>query len=34
MQAYIDYAAGKLVDQEYDEDELAMALAGLPAVAA
>ncbi|HEX4949184.1 MAG TPA: TrpB-like pyridoxal phosphate-dependent enzyme [Blastocatellia bacterium] len=33
MQAYIDYAAGKLVDQEYDEGELALALAGLPAVA-
>jgi tryptophan synthase beta chain len=32
MQAYIDYAAGKLVDQEYDEGELAMALAGLPSV--
>jgi hypothetical protein len=24
--------AGKLVDQEYDEAELAMALAGLPSV--
>jgi tryptophan synthase beta chain len=33
MQAYIDYQAGKLVDQNYDEAELAMALAGLPAVA-
>jgi tryptophan synthase beta chain len=32
MQAYIDYTAGKLVDQEYDESELAMALAGLPSV--
>jgi tryptophan synthase beta chain len=32
MQAYIDYTAGKLVDQEYDENELAMALAGLPSV--
>ena len=32
MQAYIDYQAGKLVDQDYDEAELAMALAGLPAV--
>lgn len=32
MQAYIDYHAGKLVDQHYDEAELAMALAGLPAV--
>jgi len=33
MQAYIDYFAGKLVDQNYDEAELAMALAGLPAAA-
>jgi tryptophan synthase beta chain len=32
MQAYADYFAGKLVDQNYDERELAMALAGLPAV--
>jgi tryptophan synthase beta chain len=32
MQAYSDYFAGKLVDQEYDERELAMALAGLPSV--
>ena len=32
MQAYTDYFAGKLVDQEYDEAELAMALAGLPSV--
>ncbi|MGA8053946.1 MAG: TrpB-like pyridoxal phosphate-dependent enzyme [Burkholderiales bacterium] len=32
MQAYMDYFAGKLVDQEYDEGELAMALAGLPSV--
>jgi len=32
MQAYIDYASGKLVDQHYDEAELAMALAGLPSV--
>jgi tryptophan synthase beta chain len=32
MQAYQDYFAGKLVDQEYDESELAMALAGLPSV--
>jgi tryptophan synthase beta chain len=32
MQAYIDYAAGKLKDQHYDEQELAMALAGLPSV--
>jgi tryptophan synthase beta chain len=34
MQAYIDYFAGKLTDQKYDEKELAMALAGLPSVAA
>ena len=34
MQAYTDYFAGKLVDQQYDEKELAMALAGLPAVKA
>jgi tryptophan synthase beta chain len=32
MQAYIDYSAGKLVDQDYDPAELAMALAGLPSV--
>ncbi|MCC6211854.1 MAG: TrpB-like pyridoxal phosphate-dependent enzyme [Burkholderiales bacterium] len=34
MQAYIDYFAGKLSDQRYDESELAMALAGLPSVTA
>ncbi len=34
MQAYIDYHAGKLVDQSYDEAELAMALAALPSVPA
>ena len=34
MQAYTDYFAGKLTDQTYDENELAMALAGLPSVAA
>ena len=34
MQAYTDYFAGTLVDQPYDEGELAMALAGLPSVAA
>jgi tryptophan synthase beta chain len=33
MQAYMDYFSGKLTDQEYDESELAMALAGLPSVA-
>ncbi len=32
MQAYMDYFGGKLVDQQYDEAELAMALAGLPSV--
>jgi tryptophan synthase beta chain len=32
MQAYSDYFAGSLLDQEYDESELAMALAGLPSV--
>jgi tryptophan synthase beta chain len=32
MQAYIDYFGGKLQDLEYDEAELAMALAGLPSV--
>ena len=32
MQAYMDYFAGKLDDQDYDESELAMALAGLPSV--
>ena len=32
MQAYSDYFSGKLVDQDYDERELAMALAGLPSV--
>jgi tryptophan synthase beta chain len=34
MQAYIDYFGGKLKDLEYDEAELAMALAGLPSVRA
>jgi tryptophan synthase beta chain len=34
MGAYIAYFEGKLVDQDYDHKELAMALAGLPAVAA
>jgi tryptophan synthase beta chain len=32
MQAYMDYFAGKLKDIDYDEKELAMALAGLPSV--
>jgi len=34
MSAYQAYFAGKLVDQHYDEAELAMALAGLPSVPA
>lgn len=34
MAAYTDYFNGKLVDQPYDEAELAMALAGLPSVPA
>ena len=32
MQAYIDFQAGKLADIDYEEAELAMALAGLPSV--
>jgi tryptophan synthase beta chain len=32
MQACIDYFSGKLHDLDYDEGELAMALAGLPSV--
>jgi tryptophan synthase beta chain len=32
MQAYQDYFDGRLTDQSYDEQELAMALAGLPSV--
>ena len=34
MSAYSSYFAGKLVDQAYDEKELAMALSGLPSVPA
>ncbi len=34
MQAYIDYQAGNLLDLEYAEDEVALALAGLPSVPA
>jgi tryptophan synthase beta chain len=34
MQAYTDYFAGRLEDRSLDEAELAMALAGLPAVPA
>ena len=33
MQAYTEYFSGKLEDRNYDEQELAMALAGLPSVA-
>ena len=32
MQAYIDYHAGKLRNYAYPENEIAMALAGLPTV--
>ncbi len=32
MQAYIDYFAGRLEDREYDEGDLALALAGLPGI--
>jgi tryptophan synthase beta chain len=32
MQSYIDYQAGKLENYEYPEEEIAMALAGLPVV--
>ena len=31
-QAHLDYHAGKLQDYEYPEEEIAMALAGLPTV--
>ncbi len=34
MQAYMDFAQGKLRDEDYNEDELGLALAGLPKVAA
>jgi tryptophan synthase beta chain len=34
LQAYTDYQAGKLKDFEYAEEEVAMALAGLPPVSA
>jgi tryptophan synthase beta chain len=33
MQAYTDYLAGELQNYEYPEEEIAMALAGLPSVA-
>jgi tryptophan synthase beta chain len=32
MQAYTDFQAGKLKDFEYSEEEVAMALAGLPSL--
>jgi len=32
MQAYTDYFSGKLTDMSYNEEELAMALSGLPSV--
>ena len=32
MQSYMDYAANKLEDYDYPEEEIAMALAGLPSV--
>ncbi|MCK6683769.1 MAG: TrpB-like pyridoxal phosphate-dependent enzyme [Thermoanaerobaculia bacterium] len=32
MQAYIDYSAGELRDHAYPDEEIAMALAGLPSV--
>jgi tryptophan synthase beta chain len=32
MQSYLDYQAGKLENYEYPAEEIAMALAGLPAV--
>ena len=34
MQAYMDYNEGKLHDYEYPEEEIAMALAGLPSMGA
>ena len=34
MPAYMDYSAGKLHDQHYNEEDLGLALAGLPAVPA
>jgi len=32
MQSYLDYQAGKLENYEYPAEEIALALAGLPAV--
>jgi hypothetical protein len=34
MAAYISYFEGKLIDQDYDQKELAAALAELPSIAA
>jgi hypothetical protein len=34
MGAYIAYFEGRLTDRDYDEGELATALAGLPSIAA
>jgi tryptophan synthase beta chain len=34
MQAYLDYNAGKLISYEYPEEEVSMALSGLPSVSA
>jgi tryptophan synthase beta chain len=34
MASYSNYFAGKLTDASYSEEELAMALAGLPSVPA
>jgi tryptophan synthase beta chain len=33
MQSYIDYVAGTLQNYDYPAEEIAMALAGLPALA-
>lgn len=32
MQAYIDYQEGRLVDTEYNDAEVAIALTGLPVI--
>ena len=34
MQSYMDFAAGKLIDYEYPDEEITMALSGLPPVGA
>jgi tryptophan synthase beta chain len=33
MQSYLDYQAGKLENYDYPEEEIALALAGLPVMA-